>query len=461
MGLGKKNRGKQRKVSKQQTVASAAVITPAASNDLNQLVMYTPKNETYVHPDHHELVDAYFQRGDGRATEILASLTSDNVPTNGICWPNISLVGNILNTLLYHFLDRCEDCTFDKVLADRRVLSSLTRDAIKSGGDLQDLQSPLLWIKVLMRAAELEPSCQVDIAVSIDPLVRCMGNDTERLFFKSNDHWKEGVETSVSLVYNMIINNTDEDNLREKVIKAFLEYDEDFITTFVKIVFWKDRRPDIVELLSMEKCIQIAAFGRAVVGKLVTNAAEDLSEESRRLLSMIGCMPIVSKDYNPDCMMSFTAGLMTRFMREEESEEKFFLSKEGWRWKDPLRDGVLDILRPLVEEVDCVDKDVIKGIIGLGTNYVHDYACAVIVARLSQNMLCKIRPSDSRIAFAIRSGLVEMCLSFVERFGEHESFGDEVDSLYSHIDSVFYKIHGISLHEKSRKAIRYKIGDIL
>ena len=99
----------------------------------------------------------------------------------------------LLNTLLYHFLDKCEDYTFDKVLADRRILDSLTRDAIKSGGDLQDLQSPLLWIKVLCRAAELEPSCQVDIAVSIDPLVRCMGNDTERLFFKSN---KSGRTTS-------------------------------------------------------------------------------------------------------------------------------------------------------------------------------------------------------------------------------------------------------------------------
>ena len=128
-----------------------------------------------------------------------------------------------------HFIDKCEDYTFDKVLADRSVLGPLTRDAIKSGGDLRELQSPSLWIKVLIRAAELEASCQVDIAVSIDPLVRCMGNDTERLFFKSNEHWKEGIESFACLVYNMMIINTDEDS-RRQVIKAFLANDEDFIT---------------------------------------------------------------------------------------------------------------------------------------------------------------------------------------------------------------------------------------
>lgn len=208
MGLGKKNRGKQRKAAKQQTTV-AAVSTLTASN-LNQLVVYTPKNETYVHPDHHELVAAYFQRGDSKATRILAYLTSEDVSTHGICWPNISLGGNILYTLLYNFISKCEDNTFDKVLADTRALGPLTRDAIMSGGDLLDLQSPLLWIKVLIRVAELEPSCKVVIAENIDSLVRCMGNDTDRLFFKSNSHWTGGIESFVLLGYNIIVMTTDD-----------------------------------------------------------------------------------------------------------------------------------------------------------------------------------------------------------------------------------------------------------
>ena len=160
----------------------------------------------------------------------MAYLTSEDVPTNGICWPNISLGGNILYTLLYNFISKCEDNTFDKVLADTRALGSLTRGAIMSGGDLLDLQSPSLWIKVLIRAAELEPSCMVVIAENIDSLVRCMGNDTERLFFKSNNHWKEGIESFALLGYNMVVMTTDED-LRSKVINELLLYDEDFIRT--------------------------------------------------------------------------------------------------------------------------------------------------------------------------------------------------------------------------------------
>ena len=455
MGFGKKKRGKQRKAAKQQTTV-VTVSTPAASSDLTQLVVYTPNGQTYVHPDHHELVAAYFQRGDSKATDILANLTSENVPTHGICWPNISLGGNILWTLLYSFIGKCEDYTFDKVLADRRVLAdkgalgSLTRGAIMRGGDLRDLQSPTLWIKVLIRAAELEPSCKVDIAENIDSLVECMGNDTDRLFFKSNDYWKEGIVSFVLLCYNLIMMTTDED-LWSKVIDGILLYEEDFIfiRTFVKIGSWMDQRPDIVEVLGVKECTDIAVLGKEIVRKIVTYAVDNPTSENRQLLGIIGCMPIVSKEYNPHCMISYTAGLI----RDEKKEGINIYQKDD--------DGVVPILQSLMFIGDCIDKDVIMGIIDLGTNYVHDYACAVIVARLSQNMLCKIRPSDSRIAFAIRSGLVEMCLSFVERFGEHESFGDEVDSLYSHIDSVFYKIHGISLHEKSRKAIRYKIGDIL
>ena len=459
MGFGKKKRGQQRKTAKQQTATTVAAPT-AAINDLNQLVVYTHNRQTYVHPDHHELVAAYFQRADHKATTILAYLTSEDVPTHGICWPNISLGREILWTLLYSFLDNCEDNTFEKVVADSRALGSVS---VPSGAVISitggwDLHSPSLWIKVLCRAAELEPTCQVEIANSINPLVRCMGNDTDRLFFKSTDHWKEGVEASVCLVYNMIINSTDDD-LRRKVITAFLSY-EDFIPTFVKIGFWKDQRPDIVEVLGVEKCIQIAAFGRSIVGKIVIYAANNLCPENRRLLSVIGCMPIVSKQYNPKCMISYTAGLMTRWMQEEESEEEFFLSKEGWRWKDSLKHDILNILPPLVEEAYCIDNDVIKGMISLGMNHVHDYACAVVVARLSENMLWKEdihRPSDTRAALAIRSGLVEMCLNFVERFG---SVGlvdvNAPNVLHQHIEQIFRHVHATVLHQKTPKAIRHQ-----
>jgi len=379
MGLGKKNRGgKQRKAAKQQTAASATVSTPAASNKLSQLVVYTPKGETYVHPNHHELVTAYFQRGDSMATTILATLTSEDVPTHGICWPNISLVGTILWTLLYSFVGKCDDSTFDKVLTDMRAalgsVSTLSGAVVSIGGG-GDLQSPSLWIKVLIRAAELEPKCKVEIAENIDALVKCMGNDTDRLFFKSNDHWKEGIESFVLLCYNLIMMTPDED-LLSKVIGLLLYDDEDFIRTFVKIGFWKDQRPDIVELLGVKDCTDYADMGNAIIRKIVTYAADNPSSENRRLLGSIGCMPIVSKAYDfeqwlsmattsticyPGCI-SYTAGLIRCFMQ-----------KEGLMLTDQKDDGVVHTVKPLMCIGDCIDKDVIISMIELGMKYVHDY----------------------------------------------------------------------------------------
>ena len=181
----KKKRGKQRKATKQQQTAGDS---PSAVSPDQKLAVYTP-NGTYIHPNQHKLMAQYFRRGDNEATKILTDLTSEDVPTNGICWPNISLdqSGIVQSTL--NFLKRCEeDTTFEMVLADARdsVLPPRPRGGQTSyvGGDLK---SPLLWIIILRKAID-SSDVQVarKIAKQIGPLVRCMGNDTERLFFKSN-----------------------------------------------------------------------------------------------------------------------------------------------------------------------------------------------------------------------------------------------------------------------------------
>jgi len=46
-----------------------------------------------------------------------------------------------------------------------------------------DLESPVMWIKVLLFGAVHVESCKLQIAQNIGPLVNCFCNDTERLFF--------------------------------------------------------------------------------------------------------------------------------------------------------------------------------------------------------------------------------------------------------------------------------------
>ena len=178
----KKKRGKQRKAAKQQTTASTSAVSP----DQDQVVVSTP-NGTYIHPNHHKLMTQYFRRGDNKATEILTSLTSEDVRTNGISWPNISLDQSGIVSSAVYFLKQCEDETFDKALVDARDSVSAPRPR---GGHISfvggDLKSPSLWITILRKS--IDSSGITSAIFRIRPLVMCMCNDTERLFFKSSTH---------------------------------------------------------------------------------------------------------------------------------------------------------------------------------------------------------------------------------------------------------------------------------
>ena len=69
-------------------------------------------------------------------------------------------------------------------------------------------------------------------------------------------------------------------------------------------------------------------------------------------------------------------------------------------------------------------------------------------------------PNDTRVAFAIRGGLIELCLTFIERFGVLESFDKKKDngisSLFFSIKMILANIYWIRLHKKTAKAIRSK-----
>lgn len=79
------------------------------------------------------------------------------------------------------FLKRCENESFDNVIAE-------------VGGDLS---SPNRWIDILVKASSREPTCRMQIAENIGPLVKCMCGDTKRLFFNSSMHWGESIHSFV------------------------------------------------------------------------------------------------------------------------------------------------------------------------------------------------------------------------------------------------------------------------
>ena len=366
-------------------------------------------NESIAH------IVAKVSKGDNYTTINIGSgsPTHSLTESNGISYEQSGILSMVLK-----FLQRCEDDTFVKVMLDI------------GGGNLK---SPVTWIRVLIKAEIQEDSCRLRIAQSIGPLVRCMCNDATRLFFKSNKDWREGIHAFAALIHN-ILRKCDE----EIIIDTLFQY-EGLLTSIVQWGFWdKDYRPDIMKEITTEHCKKIVEFGSTTLNRLIMTA-DGNTEEGRKT-------PIVSKKYNAECTISFVVGLIRQ------------VNIDGWITYN------FSALRRLIN-IGCVDKDVITEMISLGFNTSDDKWVAQVASLLwcillKQNSYTKYCANDTRTAFAIRGGLVELCLHFIERFGVLESFDKEKDdgtsSLFFYIERILTNTYFIQLHKKTAKAIRSK-----
>ena len=333
------------------------------------------------------------------------------------------------------FLKRCEDETFDDVIANAGKRGV--------GGDLI---SPVSWVSALLTAVSREPSCRIEIAQNIGPLVRCMCADTKRVFFNSKKHWKKAILPFARLIYNMMTKYKDESEYDKNMIDLLLQH-EGLLQTIVQWGFWEDEyRPDITRKLKGEDCTTIIKWGREITKKLLEYASSDTpTPNDKNLLESIACTSIVSKEYDPSCMVSYVAGLMR--LVKATGDTKYLVQVEN-----------------LMRRTDCVDKVVITEIIDCGINHTADYSSASSLAGFLFLMVLnetthtkKGLLSDSRAAFAIRAGLIELCLTFIERF---EDIIRTKTALFDRIHNVFKAVYFISLHLKTAKAIGSKRNSI-
>ena len=83
----------------------------------------------------------------------------------------------------------------------------------------------------------------LQIAENIGPLVRCMCNDTKRLFFKSKKHWRESIGVFQKLIYNMTCNfsRPTEQDARKRVTETLLQHDGGILLrSIVQWGFWEE-----------------------------------------------------------------------------------------------------------------------------------------------------------------------------------------------------------------------------
>jgi len=322
-------------------------------------------------------------------------------------------------------LQRCEDETFGGVIASLSSKSTL--------------ETPSLWIKALSMLYELESSCRVQIIQNIGQLVKCMCNDTARLFFKSNKHWIESITPFVKFICNILQQTNDSDDDTSKIFDIILQQDS-LLASIIQWGFWDEYRPDITKLLETNECTEIVDIGRRLAGSLImlVNKKEAIT---------IGTTSIISKQHDPNCTISYVEGLMLTL--KVTNDMKYLRTAEE-----------------LIVVTNLVDKGVITEILGFGVNYFVDYDSAELVSNMSAAFLdgtigTNENPSDTRAAFAIRSGLFDMCFGYIKRFGSvRQSEFQHMGPLFDIIRDIFSIVHEVSLQKKSRKAIRHKKGDI-
>jgi len=315
------------------------------------------------------------------------------------------------------FLQRCENESFSAVTA-------------ALGGDMV---CPSRWIDFIYRAGKSDSNFFSQIAKNIRPLVSCMCNDKKMLFFQSNKHWVDSLRSFAQLIWHLVDYAVKSDE-KDEVITALIEQ-EDLVRAIVQWAsFWYTNScPGLLDAVGIDDLTMIHNAGRLSTRKLVKNVV-DVRES-------IGTMHISLPEND---IVSFTVGLIRR------------RKARGWERNDFIT------IHHLIVDAYCVDKDVIEGIVDLGFTLSAELERSILLINISREMILqKEQPSDTRVAFAIRAGLVEMCLTFMERFGRQSTNQNDIQtSLFSHIEGIFKAVHEVALHKKTWKAIRHKRQDI-
>ena len=284
-----------------------------------------------------------------------------NKSVSGLSFDDSGILSAVLD-----FLKRCEDDTLDKVMAE-------------VGGNLP---SPAFWIQIIRKADVLEPSCRMQIAQNIGPLVKCMCADVKRVFFNNKKHWKDSIVHFVDLITNIIDRaHSEQDDENKMIVDTLLEH-EGLLRSIVQWGFWgEEYRPDIAKEVKVDDIAMIIEWGRSSITQLVTlvfgEVHEDgegtlvLTDEAKLRMYIIGATPIVSKEYDPSCMVSYTAGLIRIMKTARWTIDDFFNVKHLIRW------------------ADCVDKGVITEVVYFGFNYTTNCNTAEVVAMISCDVIMK------------------------------------------------------------------------
>jgi hypothetical protein len=338
-----------------------------------------------------------------------------------------------------------------------------------------NLRTPADWIEILVCFGEND-QCRLEIANGIQAVIRCLTDDTKRLFFKSNKHWHEAMPYFLHLVSNLVSNLYDEDESPATVCNILLQ-NEGFLESIVQTAFWTSYRPDLVEEYESHSFFRIQtcefnahlAIRRLIYVGLeeylndpdeegnLLRATESFSQDGLDLIKTIAKIPVVSRVYDPECNVNYVVGLI-RLLKNVKSNV-------GDRWSH------FDILSLFTNNAHHVDNGIIAEVIELGSKFIANIDEASDILRISYSVLVRgaqryVFPIDKRIAYAIKSGLLEMCFEFITRFECDTSVqliphGRSRDEMMDGLVCIADIIQAVAFHQNTSKAIRDRRSQIM
>jgi hypothetical protein len=362
------------------------------------------------------------------------------------------LVSDYLISVTLEFLSQCEHEDFNEMV--RKVKGNL--------------RTPVDWIEILAHFGVLE-QCKLNIAKGIQAVIGCLCDDAKRLFFKSNKYWNAAIPPFLTLVSNLLLPSSLV-YLSVTVYNVLLQ-NEAFLDSIVQKAFWSSYRPDIVKeqeshrlsvnITSLQDCAHVVIRYLIVIGnkrdatELDNELNPSASQNGMHTIRTIAKTPLVSKAYDPDCKVNYFVG-MIRMLKHVDSRESA---------------DQKDHFAALIMLTDCFDNDAIEEVIELGRKFATNIVDAMRISNISFCMLVRkvqgnVHPIDKRIAFAIKSGLFEMCFELLARFECDPSVrliacDAKRDELIEYLVEIADIIRAVALHQNTSKAIRDRQSHIM
>jgi hypothetical protein len=334
-----------------------------------------------------------------------------------------------------------------------------------------NLRTPISWIWILAHFGKLD-QCKLDIANGIQSIIRCLTDDTKRLFFKSNLYWYEAITPLLGLVSKLLLPSPgDRSNVTTAAVYDILLQSEGFLDSIVQMCFWSSYRPDILKefeshhfvdgivrdgIKELEYFAQKVMKHIIVIGNAILSPEFDdefnrsFSQEAMDQMTSTAKTPVVSRSYDPECKINYIVGTI-RMLKNVNSDDSVH------------RRNYFDTLF-LVFTTDCVDYDLLAEVIEFGIRFTAKIEEANCILSLSCSMLERRAqgnnyPIDRRIAFAIKSGLVEMFAEFLTRFAcdpmaQSIARDPTWDEMMGKLVYIAELIQVVAFHQYTAKAIR-------